>query len=137
MLSLYGCYQYHKTVGGDKVDNVEVDAEHGNFVTPAPGESSSNAEKLTNTHGEFNNTRQPAGFWGYFFQIIFQVNCLKWVPEFWDFQLTDYANVSEICILQANLIQWLLVTAQCIFVPVCFYRRKPFDAIACLLSYKR
>ncbi|KAJ4712356.1 UDP-N-acetylglucosamine-N-acetylmuramyl-pyrophosphoryl-undecaprenol N-acetylglucosamine protein [Melia azedarach] len=74
LLSLYGCYQYHKTVGGDKVDNVEVDAEHGNFVTPAPGESSSNAEKLTNTHGEFNNTRQPAGFWGYFFQIIFQMN---------------------------------------------------------------
>ncbi|KDO69607.1 hypothetical protein CISIN_1g019102mg [Citrus sinensis] len=73
-LSMYGCYQYHKSLGGDKVDNVEGDAEQGICATPAVlGESSNSSAKHTSSREEFN-ARRPAGFWGYVFQIIFQMN---------------------------------------------------------------
>lgn len=76
-LSMYGCYQYHKSLGGDKVDNVEGDAEQGICATPAVlGESSNSSAKHTSSREEFN-ARRPAGFWGYVFQIIFQVHFLK------------------------------------------------------------
>ncbi|KAK0585630.1 hypothetical protein LWI29_031588 [Acer saccharum] len=73
-LSMYGCYQYHKSVSGDKVDNVEGDTEQGNFVAPLHGENSNNSSaKITNTH-EQSHPRKPAGMWGYLFQIIFQMS---------------------------------------------------------------
>lgn len=51
-----------------------MDAENGTYVASALGENSNNAEKVTNTNEEAH-VRQRAGFWGYAFQIIFQVNC--------------------------------------------------------------
>ncbi|CAK7328877.1 unnamed protein product [Dovyalis caffra] len=75
LLSIRGCYQYHKRVGGDKVGNVEADAEQGICVTPAVGRSSntSTAMKSTNSH-ERLDVRQSAGKWAFIFQIIFQMN---------------------------------------------------------------
>ncbi|GKV36431.1 hypothetical protein SLEP1_g44566 [Rubroshorea leprosula] len=64
LLSMYGCYQYHKWVSGDKVDNVEVDAERG---------TSNNTAK--DSHNlEIYPPSKPAGIWGYTFQILFQMN---------------------------------------------------------------
>ena len=67
-----GCYQYHKRVSGDKVDNVELDAEQGSYAGAACGETSDTAAKNTECP-EGHSVRQPAGTWGYVFQIIFQV----------------------------------------------------------------
>ncbi|KAE8726199.1 UDP-N-acetylglucosamine--N-acetylmuramyl- pyrophosphoryl-undecaprenol N-acetylglucosamine transferase isoform 3 [Hibiscus syriacus] len=72
LLSMRGCYRYHKRVSGDKVDNVELDAEQGSNAGAASGETSNNAEKIVNSEGHF--VRQRAGTWGYVFQIIFQMN---------------------------------------------------------------
>jgi hypothetical protein len=72
-----GCYQYHKRVGGDKVDIVEADAEQGCCVTSALGKGSntSMAMESSNSH-EILDVRQPAGKWAFIFHIIFQVTCL-------------------------------------------------------------
>ncbi|XP_020537417.1 uncharacterized protein LOC105640367 isoform X2 [Jatropha curcas] len=67
LLSIRGCYLYHKRVGGDKVGNVEVDSELGNSATPPPVETS-------NASNEQVDMRQPAGKWVYVFQIVFQMN---------------------------------------------------------------
>lgn len=69
-----GCYLHHKKASGDKVDNVEVDTEQGSYVTPVHGEipNTSNTAKSSGANVE-HHARQPAGFLGYVFQIIFQV----------------------------------------------------------------
>ncbi|TYI53337.1 hypothetical protein E1A91_D12G311700v1 [Gossypium mustelinum] len=78
LLSIRGCYQYHKSVSGDRVDNVELDAEQGNHaaVATACGETSSNiAEKNINPeHPQVHFVRRRADTWGYVFQMIFQMN---------------------------------------------------------------
>ncbi|KAE8721064.1 Detected protein of confused Function [Hibiscus syriacus] len=75
LLSIRGCYQYHKRVSGDKVDNVELDAEQGNHAGAASGETSINAGKIISPEPpEGHLVRQRAGTWGYVFQIIFQMN---------------------------------------------------------------
>ncbi|KAK8981391.1 hypothetical protein V6N11_027813 [Hibiscus sabdariffa] len=71
LLSMRGCYQDHKRVTGDKVDNVELDAEQGK---DAFGETPNNAEKILNPRPEGHFVSQRAGTWGYVFQIIFQMN---------------------------------------------------------------
>ncbi|KAH7550473.1 hypothetical protein JRO89_XS13G0198800 [Xanthoceras sorbifolium] len=76
LLSMYGCYQYHKSVSGDKVDNVEGDAEQGTFVVPPShgGENSNSSAKIRNSLEESHGRRRSAGMWGYVFQIIFQMS---------------------------------------------------------------
>ncbi|KAE8663932.1 Detected protein of confused Function [Hibiscus syriacus] len=62
-------------VSGDKVDNVELDAEQGNHAGAASGETSINAGKIISPEPpEGHLVRQRAGTWGYVFQIIFQMN---------------------------------------------------------------
>ncbi|KAF3437013.1 hypothetical protein FNV43_RR19766 [Rhamnella rubrinervis] len=75
VLSMRGCYLHHKKASGEKVDNVEVDTEQGSYVTPVHGEipNTSNTEKSLGPNVE-HHARQPAGFSGYVFQIIFQMN---------------------------------------------------------------
>ncbi|KAL2515325.1 hypothetical protein Fot_29296 [Forsythia ovata] len=74
LLSINGCYQYHK-MGGDKFDNEHLDAEHGSHRYSA---SARNSNPSSNTKGidlnQEHPVRQIAGFWGYIFQIIFQMN---------------------------------------------------------------
>ncbi|KAF5730860.1 hypothetical protein HS088_TW19G00460 [Tripterygium wilfordii] len=85
LFSMYGCYQYHKRVGGDKVDNVEVDAEQGTSAAPAH--------------------RQAAGKWAYLFQIIFQMNagavlltdCVFWFILVPLLEIKDY-NINPVSI---------------------------------------
>ena len=67
-----GCYQYQKRVSGDKVDNVELDAEQGCYEGATCGETSNTAAKNPECP-ERHSARQPAGTWSYVFQIIFQV----------------------------------------------------------------
>lgn len=74
-----GCFLHHKKASGDKVDNVEVDTEQGSYVTPVHEEipSTTNTEKSLGTNNVEHHAREPAGFWGYVFQIIFQVRFSK------------------------------------------------------------
>lgn len=73
-----GCYQYHKKAGGDRVDNVEVDTEQGSCVSTSDSQDSkmSNPSKISGPNTQCH-VREPAGFWGYVFQIIFQVICSR------------------------------------------------------------
>lgn len=74
LLSMYGCYQYHKKAGGDKVD-IELDTEQGTCGATPHGENSkmSVPSKTSGPHEQHDHLRKPAGIWGYVFQIIFQV----------------------------------------------------------------
>lgn len=75
LLSMNGCYQNHKTTGGDRVENVELDAEQGNYAAPPRADNSNacNAAKSLDPR-EAHHVRQTAGLWGYVFQIIFQMS---------------------------------------------------------------
>jgi len=75
LLSIRGCYQHLKEASGDKVRNVDGDAEQGIYDAPSTPHSSnpSNNDKGLGVPQE-HLVRQPAGTWGYIFQIIFQVN---------------------------------------------------------------
>ncbi|XP_054821158.1 uncharacterized protein LOC129320044 isoform X1 [Prosopis cineraria] len=75
LLSMCGCYRHHKKTSGDKVDNVDGDAEQGIYDVPGLSQTSkgSSNEKTLTTSVE-HLARQPAGTWGYIFQIIFQMN---------------------------------------------------------------
>lgn len=72
---MHGCYQHLKKASGDKVGNVDGDAEQGIYDVPTTPQSSnpSNNDKGLEAPQE-HLVRQPAGTWGYIFQIIFQVN---------------------------------------------------------------
>ncbi|XP_057464394.1 uncharacterized protein LOC130754240 isoform X1 [Actinidia eriantha] len=62
LLSMYGCIQYHnKAGGGDRINSADFDSEQGTNAK----HSGPNQER---------NIRQTAGFLGYLFQIIFQMN---------------------------------------------------------------
>ncbi|KAL1347282.1 hypothetical protein HN51_020756 [Arachis hypogaea] len=75
LLSIHGCYQHHKKATGDKVDNVDGDAEQGFNGDPALPQSSNafDQDKILAAPKE-HLVRQHAGTWGYIFQIIFQMN---------------------------------------------------------------
>ncbi|XP_057442932.1 uncharacterized protein LOC130734501 [Lotus japonicus] len=75
LLSMHGCYQHHKKANGDKVDNVDGDAEQGISSAPALPLSSIASDQEKNLEApEKKHVRQHAGTWGYIFQIIFQIN---------------------------------------------------------------
>ncbi|CAN0890327.1 hypothetical protein LINGRAHAP2_LOCUS16371 [Linum grandiflorum] len=67
LLSIRGCYRYHKRSSGDRVGDAELDAEHG--------ESSMSIKGSTppSSHQAAVLDRQPAGKLVYAFQIIFQL----------------------------------------------------------------
>ncbi|NP_001242678.1 uncharacterized protein LOC100804037 [Glycine max] len=75
LLSIYGCYQHHKKAAGDKIGNVDGDAEQGMYDASALPQSSNpfDPEKSLGDPEEVL-VRQHAGIWGYTFQIIFQIN---------------------------------------------------------------
>ncbi|KAF1002182.1 uncharacterized protein LOC141702124 [Apium graveolens] len=75
LISINGCYKHYKKVGGDRIANLELegDAEQGTLHT---SETPKYSEVATSTkefvcHGQ---DRELAGFWGYLFQVIFQMN---------------------------------------------------------------
>nr|ACU17943.1 unknown [Glycine max] len=74
LLSMHGCYQHLKKASGDKVGNVDGDAEQGIYdaSTPPQGSNPSNHEKGLGAPQE-HLVRQPASTWGYIFQILFQM----------------------------------------------------------------
>nr|XP_043615246.1 uncharacterized protein LOC122587207 isoform X2 [Erigeron canadensis] len=64
LLSIYGCNQYRNKVGGDRSE--EFDEEHAE-ISSLP-----NGSKFAGPNDQ-RYPRQVAGFWGYTFQIIFQM----------------------------------------------------------------
>ncbi|GAB2289504.1 hypothetical protein Dimus_023814 [Dionaea muscipula] len=70
VLSTYGCYVHRNKVVGDRADIEMVDAGQGNLTN---GEALTAAKDSSSRNQQFQD-RQIAGFWGYIFQIIFQIN---------------------------------------------------------------
>ncbi|XP_057514351.1 uncharacterized protein LOC130796079 isoform X3 [Actinidia eriantha] len=75
LLSIYGCHRYHNKVGGVGTDNGNFDAEQGIYEAPTNAENpnESNGAKHLGSNQE-RCVCQTAGFWGYVFQIVFQMN---------------------------------------------------------------
>lgn len=81
---MHGCYRHYKKASGDKVDNVDGDAEQG--IYDVHHGLSRTFNNVSNHHKTLNPSvedlgRQTAGTWGYIFQIIFQVH-LHSLPVF-------------------------------------------------------
>jgi len=72
LLSIYGCYQYVYSTGGDTYDLVRSGADHGTYMTAPTAESAYDPTIKISYYTKANNGR--AGFWGYMFQILFQTN---------------------------------------------------------------
>ncbi|KAF1875906.1 hypothetical protein Lal_00006537, partial [Lupinus albus] len=75
LFSMYGCYLHHKKSSGDKIDNVDGDADKrtGDAHSVPQSYNPSNHEKgLRNP--EEHLVHKSAGICGYIFQIIFQIN---------------------------------------------------------------
>nr|KAJ0212236.1 hypothetical protein LSAT_V11C400187410 [Lactuca sativa] len=67
MLSIYGCYQYHNKVGGDRSEELDEEQAVRDEITNLP-----QSRKIIGAKNR-RQPRQVAGFWGYTFQIMFQM----------------------------------------------------------------
>ncbi|AED97680.1 hypothetical protein AtNW77_Chr5g0149591 [Arabidopsis thaliana] len=102
LLSLHGCYQYNKRAAGDRVDSIEaIDSERAR------------SKGADNTIQQSQYSSNPAGFWGYVFQIIFQMNagavlltdCVFWFIIVPFLEIHDYSlNVLVINMHSLNAI---------------------------------
>ncbi|OMO67613.1 hypothetical protein COLO4_30067 [Corchorus olitorius] len=129
MLSMRGCYLYHKRVSGDKVGNVELDTEQGSCADGTCGENSNNAAKNPEDPPQGHSLSQPAGIWAYVFQIIFQMNagavlltdCVFWFIIVPFLAIRDYnLSVLAINMHSVNVVFLLADTAlNCLHFP-CF-----------------
>lgn len=99
LLSIYGCQQYINKVGGDRFDRSRLDAEHGVYADPISERSENVREAIKNSmFDEEQSVRKIAGFWGYAFQIVYQINagavmltdCVFWFIIFPFLALKDY-----------------------------------------------
>ncbi|KAJ0895112.1 hypothetical protein HanPSC8_Chr09g0396711 [Helianthus annuus] len=78
LLSMYGCYQHHNKVGGDRSERLDEEQAE---ITNLP-----NAAKFVGPD-DHKHSRQVAGIWGYVFQIMFQTlagavvltDCVFWL----------------------------------------------------------
>jgi len=70
---VYGCYDYHKKVSGDRVGNLEIDEERGVYPSFNNGGTPNATKASLSSHQMLEHPRPLAGFWSYAFQIIFQV----------------------------------------------------------------
>ncbi|KAI9178567.1 hypothetical protein LWI28_027976 [Acer negundo] len=97
LLSMYGCYQYHKINSGSlNVDHGGIDAERGNFMPLANGECKITLEKRKALNGQ--DEFQAPGIISFLFQVIFQMNagavmltdCIYWCIIFPFLTAKDY-----------------------------------------------
>ncbi|KNA13577.1 hypothetical protein SOVF_115390 [Spinacia oleracea] len=74
VLSMYGCYDYHQKISGDRVHSEGIDAERGGYFASI-NDGAPNAIKTSFSPQQvLDRQRATAGFWGYVLQIIFQMN---------------------------------------------------------------
>ncbi|KAK3033521.1 hypothetical protein RJ639_032750 [Escallonia herrerae] len=98
LLSMHGCYQYHNKVGGGRIDNDEFGYEQGSYGASAQAQNSNMSNAAKYLGPEEPHVRQVAGFWGYLFQIIFQMNagavmltdCVFWFVMVPFLEIKDY-----------------------------------------------
>lgn len=76
MLSIRGCLKHHNRSGGDKVTNLEVDPEQEIPIFLPICKNLNIPETLEISAQKVDHVCEIAGFWGYTFQIIFQVQYL-------------------------------------------------------------
>ncbi|KAK0591048.1 hypothetical protein LWI29_034922 [Acer saccharum] len=97
LLSMYGCYQYHKVNSGSlNVDPGGIDAERGNFMPLANEECKITLEKRKALNGQ--DEFQAPGIISFLFQVIFQMNagavlltdCIYWCIIFPFLTAKDY-----------------------------------------------
>ncbi|XP_021718913.1 uncharacterized protein LOC110686626 isoform X1 [Chenopodium quinoa] len=74
VLSMYGCYDYHQKISGDRVHSEGIDAERGVYLVPMNGGTPNAIKASFSTQQILHRPRATAGFWGYVFQVIFQMN---------------------------------------------------------------
>ncbi|OEL19920.1 hypothetical protein BAE44_0019062 [Dichanthelium oligosanthes] len=73
LLSIYGCYQYaYKTCGGGS-DLIGSGADCGTYIIAPTGESAYGHAIKTPCYSKIHGGQEIAGFWGYLFQIMFQI----------------------------------------------------------------
>ncbi|KAJ0962499.1 hypothetical protein J5N97_027621 [Dioscorea zingiberensis] len=91
LLSVYGCYQYVNKVDGVKVDHTRSNNEQGVYIAPTDEENmNAHPMKKSSVFLEEHSDREIAGFWGYLFQIIYQMiagavmltDCVFWLVLF-------------------------------------------------------
>uniref|UniRef100_A0A0D9UXC0 Uncharacterized protein n=1 Tax=Leersia perrieri TaxID=77586 RepID=A0A0D9UXC0_9ORYZ len=68
VLSIYGCYQYSYKNCGDRSG-----ADHGTYIIAPTGESAYNHSIKNPCYSKMHGGKEIAGFWGYLFQIMFQL----------------------------------------------------------------
>ncbi|XP_044502897.1 uncharacterized protein LOC123223665 isoform X2 [Mangifera indica] len=95
LLSIYGCYQYHKMISGNLNVLDETDSEKGNFMPLTNGENANKHEmrKVLNTQ-----ERSSPAIISYLFQVVYQMNagavmltdCVYWLIIFPFLTVTDY-----------------------------------------------
>ncbi|GAB2226354.1 hypothetical protein Drorol1_Dr00022156 [Drosera rotundifolia] len=71
VLSMYGCYAQHNKVVGDRADSEMADAGQRSAAYPPQGRNGAKDDLDLNDH---HHARRVSAFWGYAFQIIFQIN---------------------------------------------------------------
>ncbi|KAK9272853.1 hypothetical protein L1049_003231 [Liquidambar formosana] len=99
LLSLYGCYQYHKISRGFDVHHAVIDTEQGLYLPPPCGETTNmfRMRKISD-HQEEKYVLHTSGIWGYVFQVIFLVSggavmltdCVYWLAIFLFLTTKDY-----------------------------------------------
>ncbi|KAF8005942.1 hypothetical protein BT93_K0275 [Corymbia citriodora subsp. variegata] len=72
LLSAYGCYRHSNKLS--EFDNAGIDPEKANFAAPRLRASSGMASTSKSSAPPSEAVREAAGFFGYSFQIIFQMN---------------------------------------------------------------
>ncbi|GAB2223729.1 hypothetical protein Droror1_Dr00004469 [Drosera rotundifolia] len=70
VLSIYGCYAHRNKVVGERADIELVDSRQHSLANGRGSNAAKDGLKLNQLHQD----RRIAGFWGYAFQIIFQIN---------------------------------------------------------------
>uniref|UniRef100_A0A0E0FGW2 Uncharacterized protein n=1 Tax=Oryza nivara TaxID=4536 RepID=A0A0E0FGW2_ORYNI len=68
VLSIYGCYQYSYKNGDNRSG-----ADHGTYIIAPAGESVYDQSIKNPCYSKMHGGKEIAGFWGYLFQIMFQL----------------------------------------------------------------
>uniref|UniRef100_A0A803L8K6 Uncharacterized protein n=1 Tax=Chenopodium quinoa TaxID=63459 RepID=A0A803L8K6_CHEQI len=79
VLSMYGCYDYHQKISGDRVHSEGIDAERGVYLVPMNSGTPNAIKASFSTQQVLHRPRATAGFWGYVFQFIINMHTINLV----------------------------------------------------------
>ncbi|XP_057983891.1 uncharacterized protein LOC131168464 isoform X2 [Malania oleifera] len=128
VLSIYGCYQYHRSWRDFNGHRVETDAEQGSYVPLAYREATTIVETGKNSCAhEENHFHERSGVCKYVFQVMFQMSagavmltdCIYWFIIFPFLTIKDYnLNFLTVIMHSVNAVMLLGDTAlNCLPLP--------------------